>query len=77
MTRGRVNDDIIFWRAHECFEKVSLILGYFCAFLQVFNLRPLGIELPSRLDADRPVVDLDLHLPFLCFQPQQILQVSH
>ncbi|XP_056597836.1 DENN domain-containing protein 3 isoform X1 [Triplophysa dalaica] len=41
----------------------------------VFNLRPLAIELPSRLDADRPVVDLDLHLPFLCFQPQQILQI--
>lgn len=40
-----------------------------------FNLRPLLIKLPSRLDADRPVVDLDLHLPFLCFKPKQILQI--
>nr|XP_055076906.1 DENN domain-containing protein 3 [Misgurnus anguillicaudatus]XP_055076907.1 DENN domain-containing protein 3 [Misgurnus anguillicaudatus] len=41
----------------------------------VFNLRPLHIELPSRLDIDRPVVDLNLHLPFLCFKPEQILQI--
>ncbi|XP_067282147.1 DENN domain-containing protein 3 isoform X3 [Pseudorasbora parva] len=41
----------------------------------VFNLRPLQIELPSRLDVDRPVLDLDLHLPFLCFKPKQILQI--
>uniref|UniRef100_A0A673LLK7 DENN domain-containing protein 3 n=1 Tax=Sinocyclocheilus rhinocerous TaxID=307959 RepID=A0A673LLK7_9TELE len=39
----------------------------------VFNLRPFQIELPSRLDVDRPVMDLDLHLPFLCFKPKQIL----
>ncbi|XP_051526905.1 DENN domain-containing protein 3 isoform X2 [Myxocyprinus asiaticus] len=41
----------------------------------VFNLRPLQIELPSRLEPDRTVVDLDLHLPFLCFKPKQILQI--
>ncbi|XP_026104739.1 DENN domain-containing protein 3-like isoform X2 [Carassius auratus] len=41
----------------------------------VFNLRPFLIELPSRLDVDRPVMDLDLHLPFLCFKPKQILQI--
>ncbi|XP_052440325.1 DENN domain-containing protein 3 isoform X2 [Carassius gibelio] len=41
----------------------------------VFNLRPFQIELPSRLDVDRPVMDLDLHLPFLCFKPKQILQI--
>ncbi|XP_050993217.1 DENN domain-containing protein 3 isoform X2 [Labeo rohita] len=41
----------------------------------VFNLRPFQIELPSRLDADRPVMDLDLHLPFLCFKPKHILQI--
>ncbi|XP_073677609.1 DENN domain-containing protein 3-like [Garra rufa] len=40
----------------------------------VFNLRPFLIELPSRLDVDRPVLDLDLHLPFLCFKPKHILQ---
>ncbi|XP_026112020.1 DENN domain-containing protein 3-like [Carassius auratus] len=37
----------------------------------VFNLRPFQIELPSRLDVDRPVMDLDLHLPFLCFKPNR------
>uniref|UniRef100_A0A8C2IT86 DENN domain-containing protein 3 n=1 Tax=Cyprinus carpio TaxID=7962 RepID=A0A8C2IT86_CYPCA len=41
----------------------------------VFNLRPFQIELPSRLDVDRPVMDLDLHLPFLCFKPEQILEI--
>uniref|UniRef100_A0A671S756 DENN domain-containing protein 3-like n=1 Tax=Sinocyclocheilus anshuiensis TaxID=1608454 RepID=A0A671S756_9TELE len=41
----------------------------------VFNLRPFQIELPSRLDVDRPVMDLDLHLPFLCFRPKQILSI--
>ncbi|XP_072531434.1 DENN domain-containing protein 3 [Salminus brasiliensis] len=44
--------------------------------LQVaFNLKPLEIVLPPREDMDRPAVDLDLHLPFLCFRPEQILQV--
>ncbi|KAM9418343.1 DENN domain-containing protein 3-like isoform 1-T2 [Salvelinus alpinus] len=41
----------------------------------VFSLRPLQIGLPSREDKDRPAVDLDLHLPFLCFRPQQLLQI--
>uniref|UniRef100_A0A671KL56 DENN domain-containing protein 3-like n=1 Tax=Sinocyclocheilus anshuiensis TaxID=1608454 RepID=A0A671KL56_9TELE len=41
----------------------------------VFNLRPFQIELPSRLDVDRPVMDLNLHLPFLCFKPKQILSI--
>ncbi|XP_060752878.1 DENN domain-containing protein 3 isoform X1 [Tachysurus vachellii] len=44
--------------------------------LQVaFNLKPLQIILPPREDMDRPAVDLDLHLPFLCLPPEQILQV--
>ncbi|KAM9493641.1 DENN domain-containing protein 3 isoform 1-T1 [Clarias gariepinus] len=44
--------------------------------LQVaFNLKPLQIILPPREDKDCPAVDLDLHLPFLCFRPEQILQV--
>uniref|UniRef100_A0AAY5EZN1 DENN/MADD domain containing 3a n=1 Tax=Electrophorus electricus TaxID=8005 RepID=A0AAY5EZN1_ELEEL len=44
--------------------------------LQVaFRLKPLQIVLPPREDMDWPVVDLDLHLPFLCFRPEQILQV--
>ncbi|XP_017556082.1 DENN domain-containing protein 3 isoform X1 [Pygocentrus nattereri] len=41
----------------------------------VFSLKPLQIVLPPREDMDRPAVDLDLHLPFLCFRPEQILQV--
>ncbi|KAI4888590.1 hypothetical protein NFI96_007708, partial [Prochilodus magdalenae] len=41
----------------------------------VFSLKPLQIVLPPREHMDRPVVDLDLHLPFLCFRPEQILQV--
>ncbi|XP_041844425.1 DENN domain-containing protein 3-like isoform X2 [Melanotaenia boesemani] len=41
----------------------------------MFTLRPLTIILPSREDKDHPAIDLDLHLPFLCFRPQQLLQV--
>ncbi|XP_028820569.1 DENN domain-containing protein 3 isoform X2 [Denticeps clupeoides] len=40
-----------------------------------FSLRPLQIVLPSREDKDRPAVDLDLHLPFLCFRPRELLEV--
>ncbi|KAG5842676.1 hypothetical protein ANANG_G00180140 [Anguilla anguilla] len=40
-----------------------------------FSLRPLQIVLPSREDRDNPAVDLDLHLPFLCFKPRQLLQI--
>ncbi|XP_034553875.1 DENN domain-containing protein 3-like isoform X2 [Notolabrus celidotus] len=40
-----------------------------------FTLHPLTVVLPSREDKDHPVIDLDLHLPFLCFRPQQLLQV--
>ncbi|KAJ8334059.1 hypothetical protein SKAU_G00396980 [Synaphobranchus kaupii] len=40
-----------------------------------FSLRPLQIVLPSREDKDNPAVDLDLHLPFLCFKPTQLLQI--
>ncbi|XP_076846706.1 DENN domain-containing protein 3 isoform X2 [Brachyhypopomus gauderio] len=41
----------------------------------LFTLRPLTIELPSREDEDHPVIDLDLHLPFLCFRPRTLLQI--
>nr|XP_023667797.1 DENN domain-containing protein 3 isoform X1 [Paramormyrops kingsleyae] len=41
----------------------------------VFNLRPLQIILPSTEDKEQPIIDLDLHLPFLCFKPRQLLQV--
>lgn len=42
---------------------------------QMFTLHPLTIVLPPREDKDHPAIDLDLHLPFFCFQPQQLLQV--
>lgn len=42
----------------------------------MFSLSPLTITLPSRLDNNQPVIDLDLHLPFLCFRPQTLLQVT-
>uniref|UniRef100_A0A3P8RL27 DENN domain containing 3 n=1 Tax=Amphiprion percula TaxID=161767 RepID=A0A3P8RL27_AMPPE len=41
----------------------------------MFELRPLTIILPAKEDRDLPAVDLDLHLPFLCLRPQQLLQV--
>ncbi|XP_076009823.1 DENN domain-containing protein 3-like isoform X3 [Genypterus blacodes] len=41
----------------------------------MFTLRPLTIVLPSREDKDHPAIDLDLHLPLLCFRPQKLLQV--
>ncbi|KAF7657656.1 hypothetical protein LDENG_00023980 [Lucifuga dentata] len=41
----------------------------------MFTLHPLTIMLPSREDKDHPAIDLDLHLPFLCFRPQKLLQM--
>ncbi|XP_075907823.1 DENN domain-containing protein 3 isoform X2 [Nelusetta ayraudi] len=40
-----------------------------------FSLRPLQVVLPSREDQDRPVMDIDLHLPFLLFSHTALLQV--
>ncbi|KAM8841736.1 DENN domain-containing protein 3 isoform 2-T2 [Spinachia spinachia] len=40
-----------------------------------FNLRPINVVLPSRHDQDSPIIDLDLHLPFLCFTHATLLQV--
>nr|XP_015213003.1 PREDICTED: DENN domain-containing protein 3 isoform X2 [Lepisosteus oculatus] len=40
-----------------------------------FNMKPLQIVLPSKEDLDHPTVDLDLHLPLLCFNAKQILQI--
>ncbi|XP_036119777.1 DENN domain-containing protein 3 isoform X1 [Molossus molossus] len=41
----------------------------------VFNMKPLQIVFPSRADPESPVVDLDLHLPLLCFRPEKVLQI--
>ncbi|XP_026205170.1 DENN domain-containing protein 3 [Anabas testudineus] len=40
-----------------------------------FSIRPLQVVLPSREDQDSPVIDIDLHLPFLCFTHTTLLQV--
>lgn len=40
-----------------------------------FSLRPLQVVLPSRDDPDSPVIDIDLHLPLLCFTHTALLQV--
>ncbi|XP_068094187.1 DENN domain-containing protein 3 isoform X2 [Hyperolius riggenbachi] len=41
----------------------------------VVNMKPLQIFFPSREDPESPIIDLDLHLPFLCFTPKQVLQI--
>ncbi|XP_024903359.1 DENN domain-containing protein 3, partial [Pteropus alecto] len=41
----------------------------------VFNMKPLQIVFPARADPESPVIDLDLHLPLLCFRPEKVLQV--
>uniref|UniRef100_A0A8C0EGI9 DENN domain-containing protein 3 n=1 Tax=Bubo bubo TaxID=30461 RepID=A0A8C0EGI9_BUBBB len=41
----------------------------------VFNMKPLQIIIPSREDPDSPIIDLDLHLPLLCFKPERVLQI--
>ncbi|EHB17990.1 DENN domain-containing protein 3 [Heterocephalus glaber] len=41
----------------------------------MFNMKPLHIVFPSRADPESPVIDLDLHLPLLCFRPEKVLQI--
>ncbi|KAA0703402.1 DENN domain-containing protein 3 [Triplophysa tibetana] len=41
----------------------------------MFTLRPVTIVLPSKEDKHHPVIDLDLHLPFLCFGSRELLQI--
>ncbi|XP_047639109.1 DENN domain-containing protein 3 isoform X4 [Phacochoerus africanus] len=41
----------------------------------VFNMKPLQIVFPSRADPESPLIDLDLHLPLLCFRPEKVLQI--
>ncbi|KAK1331862.1 hypothetical protein QTO34_007538 [Cnephaeus nilssonii] len=41
----------------------------------MFNMKPLQIVFPSRADPESPVIDLDLHLPLLCFRPEKVLQI--
>uniref|UniRef100_A0A8I5N2C0 DENN domain containing 3 n=1 Tax=Papio anubis TaxID=9555 RepID=A0A8I5N2C0_PAPAN len=41
----------------------------------VFHMKPLQIVFPARADPESPILDLDLHLPLLCFRPEKVLQV--
>ncbi|KAG8515468.1 DENN domain-containing protein 3, partial [Galemys pyrenaicus] len=41
----------------------------------VLSMKPLQVVFPSRADPESPLIDLDLHLPFLCFRPEKVLQV--
>lgn len=38
-------------------------------------MKPLQVVFPSRADPESPIIDLDLHLPLLCFRPEKVLQV--
>lgn len=38
-------------------------------------MKPLQVVFPARADPESPVIDLDLHLPLLCFRPEKVLQV--
>nr|XP_025726977.1 DENN domain-containing protein 3 isoform X5 [Callorhinus ursinus] len=38
-------------------------------------MKPLQIVFPSRADPESPLIDLDLHLPLLCFRPEKVLQI--
>ncbi|XP_077363503.1 DENN domain-containing protein 3 [Festucalex cinctus] len=40
-----------------------------------FSLRPLLVVLPSREDQDGSIIDVDLHLPLLCFSYATLLQI--
>ncbi|XP_040844501.1 DENN domain-containing protein 3 isoform X2 [Ochotona curzoniae] len=41
----------------------------------VLHAKPLQVVFPARADPDSPVIDLDLHLPLLCFRPEKVLQI--
>ncbi|XP_029410861.1 DENN domain-containing protein 3 isoform X2 [Nannospalax galili] len=41
----------------------------------IFNMKPLQVVFPSRADPESPIIDLDLHLPLLCFSPEKVLQI--
>ncbi|XP_006879324.1 PREDICTED: DENN domain-containing protein 3 [Elephantulus edwardii] len=41
----------------------------------IFNMKPLQVVFPSQADPESPLIDLDLHLPLLCFRAETVLQV--
>uniref|UniRef100_UPI00398EFFBB DENN domain-containing protein 3-like isoform X2 n=1 Tax=Pristiophorus japonicus TaxID=55135 RepID=UPI00398EFFBB len=40
-----------------------------------FEMGPLSIVLSPPEDIDSPVIDIGLHIPFLCFKPETVLQI--
>ncbi|XP_072426027.1 DENN domain-containing protein 3 isoform X2 [Chiloscyllium punctatum] len=63
-------------KVHEFAAKLALVPSPPPGTLHlVFNLKPLQIILPSKEDPKYPTVDLNLHIPFLCFKPECILKI--
>lgn len=60
---------------HPPYLTANLIFNMCFSVHQSFTLRPLQVVLSSREDQDSPVIDIDLHLPFLCFSHTALLQV--
>ncbi|OWK49921.1 DENN domain-containing protein 3 [Lonchura striata] len=60
-----------------CGNRTYGVVAQYYQSMQVFHMKPLQIIIPSREDPDSPIIDLDLHLPLLCFKPEQVLQWQH
>ncbi|XP_045416747.1 DENN domain-containing protein 3 isoform X2 [Lemur catta] len=58
-----------------CGNRTYGVVAQFYRPLHIFNMKPLQIVFPSRADPESPVIDLDLHLPLLCFRPEKVLQI--
>uniref|UniRef100_A0A8C0QMI9 DENN domain-containing protein 3 n=2 Tax=Canis lupus familiaris TaxID=9615 RepID=A0A8C0QMI9_CANLF len=58
-----------------CGNRTYGVVAQYYRPLHVFNMKPLQIVFPSRADPESPVIDLDLHLPLLCFRPEKVLQI--
>ncbi|XP_063672689.1 DENN domain-containing protein 3 isoform X10 [Pan troglodytes] len=58
-----------------CGNRTYGVVAQYYRPLHVFNMKSLQIVLPARADLESPILDLDLHLPLLCFRPEKVLQI--
>ncbi|XP_054216129.1 DENN domain-containing protein 3 isoform X9 [Homo sapiens] len=58
-----------------CGNRTYGVVAQYYRPLHVFNMKSLQIVLPARADPESPILDLDLHLPLLCFRPEKVLQI--